>query len=457
MDFIFDFLDVLSISFSTLITNSLWGVVIGLAISIIIIILLRKLYFKKVPKFIKKATGIFLGIFLFCGGLFIGTSIGIKLAINKSVKSFVFGTENAVFNQIYNLTGIDVWLPLDEYIAPAEKELEEEIRSFESNVTTSLETNYGNVYKTVCTLQKTVVPVIEIIDEAYKSNRKLINRFVDLDAFEQNAIVSNSIYLYNCVNSAAKKSYYNSNSENKNVDFIENLTGIKNSIDSLRNVSIGGVIDGFVGSLINKILNPFNYYINSYIYLYIFLFTLLVILCLIPLWIRLGKFKKGKLKVRLKSTKEKIIVTKDNLEDVLADLYAKNPMDDSKKNKVCKIISIILIVIICILSVWGSFIPCIFLFLANIPATIAKKKGRYFWIWYLYGMCFFLIAFIHSLVIKKQIPEKPYVLIEDKTNNEDQITIYENNDEEKTDEDCNKRIVDKKEDYNQEIQAASLS
>ena len=418
MAFILDFLDVLSISFSALITNSLWGVVIGLSMSIILIILLRNLYFKKVPRFIKKATGIFLGIFLFFGGLFVGSGIGIKFAINKSVKSFVFRTENAVFNQIYNLTGIDVWLPLDVYIAPVEKELEDEIQSLKTTATKLLETNYENAYRTVRTLQKIVIPVFEIIDEAYKSNRKLIKRFVDLDSFEQNMIVSNSMHLYNCVNTAAKNSYYNINRENKNVDFIENLTGIKSSIDSIRNVSIGSVIDGFVGALINKILNPFNIYINSCIYLYILIFSVLIILCLIPLWIRLSKFKKGKLKVRLKSTKEKIIVTKDNLEEVMVDLYSKSTKEKSRRNKVCKIISIILIVIVCVLSIWGAFVPVIVLILAIIPAKIAEKKGRYFWNWYLYGMCFFLIALFHSFIIKKKIDERPYILIEERIKEE---------------------------------------
>ena len=438
MAFILDFLDVLSISFSALIINSLWGVVIGLSISIILIILLRNLYFKKVPRFIKKATGIFLGIFLFFGGLFIGSGIGIKFAINKSVKSFVFGTENAVFNQIYNLTGIDVWLPLDVYIAPVEKELEDEIQSLKTNAATSLETNYENAYRTVCTLQKNVIPVFEIIDEAYKSNRKLIKRFVDIDSFEQNAVVSNSMHLYNCVNTAAKKSYYNSNSENKNVDFIENLTGIKSSIDSIRNVSIGGVIDGFVGTLINKILNPFNIYINSCIYLYILIFTVLIILCLIPLWIRFGKFKKGKLKVRLKSTKEKIIVTKDNLEEVMADLYSKSTKEKSRRNKVCKIISIILIIIVIVLSVWGAFIPLIDLVLAIIPAKIAEKKGRYFWNWYLYGMCVFLIALFHSFIIKKKIDERPYILIEERIKEE--TPLDEKDDEKRFLEESTKMI-----------------
>lgn len=42
----------------------------------------------------------------------------------------------------------------------------------------------------------------------------------------------------------------------------------------------------------------------------------------------------------------------------------------------------------------------IFSVLALIPANIASNKGRSFAIWYIYGLCLFLIAFIHSLCIK---------------------------------------------------------
>lgn len=41
--------------------------------------------------------------------------------------------------------------------------------------------------------------------------------------------------------------------------------------------------------------------------------------------------------------------------------------------------------------------------LGCIPATIAKRKGRDFWGWWLYGALLFIIALIHSLVIKKDI------------------------------------------------------
>ncbi|HBA8399248.1 TPA: zinc ribbon domain-containing protein [Escherichia coli] len=41
--------------------------------------------------------------------------------------------------------------------------------------------------------------------------------------------------------------------------------------------------------------------------------------------------------------------------------------------------------------------------LGCIPAMIAKRKGRDFWGWWLYGALLFIIALIHSLVIKKDI------------------------------------------------------
>lgn len=40
--------------------------------------------------------------------------------------------------------------------------------------------------------------------------------------------------------------------------------------------------------------------------------------------------------------------------------------------------------------------------LGLIPASIAKNKGRSFGLWWLYGWLLFIVALIHSLVIKKQ-------------------------------------------------------
>ena len=42
----------------------------------------------------------------------------------------------------------------------------------------------------------------------------------------------------------------------------------------------------------------------------------------------------------------------------------------------------------------------LFSVMALLPANIAYRKGRDFAIWYIYGLCFWLIAFIHCLIIK---------------------------------------------------------
>lgn len=39
--------------------------------------------------------------------------------------------------------------------------------------------------------------------------------------------------------------------------------------------------------------------------------------------------------------------------------------------------------------------------LGLIPAFIAKSKGRSFPLWYIYGVAIFIVALIHSIVIKK--------------------------------------------------------
>jgi hypothetical protein len=39
--------------------------------------------------------------------------------------------------------------------------------------------------------------------------------------------------------------------------------------------------------------------------------------------------------------------------------------------------------------------------LGLIPAKIAESKGRQFALWWLYGICLFIVALFHSLIIKK--------------------------------------------------------
>ncbi|QMR48140.1 zinc ribbon domain-containing protein (plasmid) [Citrobacter freundii] len=47
-----------------------------------------------------------------------------------------------------------------------------------------------------------------------------------------------------------------------------------------------------------------------------------------------------------------------------------------------------------------------------IPALIAHSKGRSFIAWWVYGALLFIVAFVHSLVIKKNIAAEEKDLIE---------------------------------------------
>ncbi|MCR2796199.1 zinc ribbon domain-containing protein [Enterobacter kobei] len=47
-----------------------------------------------------------------------------------------------------------------------------------------------------------------------------------------------------------------------------------------------------------------------------------------------------------------------------------------------------------------------------IPALIAQSKGRSFFAWWVYGALLFIIAFVHSLVIKKDVAAEEKGLIE---------------------------------------------
>lgn len=45
----------------------------------------------------------------------------------------------------------------------------------------------------------------------------------------------------------------------------------------------------------------------------------------------------------------------------------------------------------------------IMLILACVPAKIAYDKGRNFWLWYLYGFFFWLIALIHAVFLLDEL------------------------------------------------------
>ncbi len=40
--------------------------------------------------------------------------------------------------------------------------------------------------------------------------------------------------------------------------------------------------------------------------------------------------------------------------------------------------------------------------LGLIPASIAKKKGRSFGLWWFYGWMLFIVALVHSLIMKEK-------------------------------------------------------
>ena len=45
----------------------------------------------------------------------------------------------------------------------------------------------------------------------------------------------------------------------------------------------------------------------------------------------------------------------------------------------------------------------ILLVIAIIPAAIAKSKGRNFGLWYLYGVALWIVALIHSILLKQEV------------------------------------------------------
>ena len=51
-------------------------------------------------------------------------------------------------------------------------------------------------------------------------------------------------------------------------------------------------------------------------------------------------------------------------------------------------------------------------FLGLIPGFIARSKGRSFITWYIYGVLLFIVALIHSFVIKSTVEHKEKEMLE---------------------------------------------
>jgi energy-coupling factor transporter transmembrane protein EcfT len=71
-----------------------------------------------------------------------------------------------------------------------------------------------------------------------------------------------------------------------------------------------------------------------------------------------------------------------------------------QKENNMKVLGILLILICLIISMFTNGLGIILILLALIPASIAKKKGRDFWTWYVYSILLWIIAIIHSIVLK---------------------------------------------------------
>ena len=51
--------------------------------------------------------------------------------------------------------------------------------------------------------------------------------------------------------------------------------------------------------------------------------------------------------------------------------------------------------------------------LGLIPALIAQSKGRSFFAWWVYGALLFIVAFVHSLVIRKDVKTEERIMQQD--------------------------------------------
>lgn len=66
-----------------------------------------------------------------------------------------------------------------------------------------------------------------------------------------------------------------------------------------------------------------------------------------------------------------------------------------------------------IITIWifGAVISIIIAaFLAIIPATIAKRKGKSYGVWWFYGWMLFIVALIHSLLLEDETEKEPIIL-----------------------------------------------
>ena len=360
-----------------LIVFSIVGAVIGLVLGISLMLILNKYYLKKLPKDVTKKFSLFLKIFIVFGFLSIGCVSGLKIAVNNYVPSFVYKYENKIYSEIKKDTGIDVTASFDEIfkISEFENQLNNEI--IELKQTSEPVTKIIEAYYSIAEFQSEILPLYNSLSEIYKEYGNVISIFGGLDKFKENPMIAYSLDLMDSLNSLANVANASLNGSKSYVDFIEEISDIKDDIEFLKTFRIANVLHGYVLKFSDSFQNYANSKINPYFWGILIISIFLIMLFML------------------------IIIQRNKV-------YLGNS-NINTKNLVLFILSIVSIIFWLIISIillyvefygFGIFL-LIHLCLACIPAFVAKKKGYVFWNWYVYGVWVWLVAFIHSLCAVK--------------------------------------------------------
>lgn len=401
-----------------LIISSVVGAAIGLVLGISLMLILNKYYLKKLPKDVTKKFSLFLKIFIVLGFLSIGCVSGLKIAVNNYVPSFVYKYENKIYSEIKKDTGIDVTSSLDEIfkISEFENQLNSEI--IELKQTSEPVTKIIEAYYSIAEFQSEILPLYNSLSEIYKEYGDVISIFGGLEKFKENPMIAYSFDLLNSLNSLAKVANDSINGSKSYVDFIEEISGIKDDIEFLKTFCIADVLHGYVLKFSDSFQDYANSKIAPYFWGILFISLFLIMLFLLIIIKRNKAYSKG------------------NFDSNLSN---KENANKNVKNLVLLILSIISIIfwgIITVLLLYVEFYGLgifilVHLCLACVPAFVAKKKGYVFWNWYVYGVWVWLVAFIHSLCVVKN--EKKLNSIEnsnDESNHKEISELKKNDDNE---------------------------
>lgn len=375
-----------------IIAFSIIGAIIGLSLGITLLKTLNKYYLNNLPKDVVKKYSVFLKIFIVLGFLSIGCVSGIKIAFYKYVPSFVYKYENKIYAEIKQDTGIDITASLDEIfgISEFENKLNNEI--IELKQTSEPVTKIIESYYSIAGFQSEILPLFNSLSDIYKEYEDVISIFGGLDKFKENPMIAYSLDLFDSLNSLAKVANNTINGSKSYVDFIEEVSNIRDDIEFLKTFCIGDFLHSYVLKFSDSFQNYANSKISPYFWGIIFLSLFLITLFMLIIIKRHNAHLKGILDSKL-NNKER---SHKNVKNIVLLILST--------------LSIIFWIIISIILIYidlaglGIFI-LIHLCLACVPAFIAKNKGYVFWNWYIYGVWVWLIAFIHSLCVVKNNQE----------------------------------------------------